>query len=81
MVYNLWLTVIVLGVTGVMMGTIRFFGVEWVEEAHEIAFSWLMISVALHLGGVLFDSLRTRVPLVRAMITGSKSVPRGAKVQ
>jgi cytochrome b len=72
MVYNLWLTVIALGLTGYMMTTLQFFGVEWVEDAHEAAFAWLMLSVALHVAGVLFDSRWTGVGLVRAMITGRK---------
>ena len=75
MVYNIWLTVAALCATGIMMGSLRFFGVDWVEEAHEAAFSWLMISVVLHVGGVLFDSWRSGVPLARAMLTGRKSVP------
>ena len=81
MVYNIWLTVIALGVTGYMMTTFRFFGVGWVETAHEGAFAWLMVSVALHVGGVLFDTWRSGVNLVRAMITGSKRVPEGTDVE
>lgn len=75
MVYNLWATLIGMGVTGYMMGTLRFFGVEWVKEAHELLFNWLLISVALHLGGVLLDSVLTRVNLARAMIDGKKRLP------
>ena len=80
MVYNIWLTVLLLGVTGYMMGTIRFFGVEWVEEAHEIAFNWLLVSIALHVGGVVFDSWWSGVPLVRAMLDGRKRVPKDRSV-
>ena len=80
MVYNIWLTVLALGVTGYMMGTIKFFGVEWVAEVHEIAFNWLTISVGLHIAGVVFDSWRTDVPLIRAMIDGRKQVPEGRSV-
>ena len=39
-------------------------------------FTWLMISVALHVGGVALDSMLTRVNLVRAMIDGRKRLPR-----
>lgn len=81
MAYNLWATLGVLGVTGYMMGTMFFFGVEWVEEAHEIAYDWLLVSVALHVAGVLFDAWRTQVPLVRAMITGRKRVDEGWTVE
>jgi len=81
MVYNVWATLAVLGITGYMMGTMRFFGVAWVEEVHEIAYNWLIVSVVLHVGGVLLDSWRTRVPLVRAMLTGRKHIPAGAEVE
>lgn len=80
MAYNLWATVIVLGVTGYMMTTLTFFGVDWVEEAHEAAFNWLILSVALHVAGVLFESARTGVNLVRAMINGRKHIPPGNDV-
>ncbi len=76
MVYNIWATVLFLGATGYMMGTIRFFGVEWVEEAHEIAFNWLLVSIALHVGGIVFDTWRTGVPLARSMIDGRKRIPK-----
>ena len=81
MVYNIWMTVLILGVTGYMMGTLQFFGVEWVEEAHEIAFNWLLVSIVLHVGGVIFDSWRTGVPLVRSMIDGRKRVPRDRPIE
>ena len=80
MAYNLWATVIVLGVNGYMMTTFTFFGVDWVEEAHEAAFNWLILSVALHVAGVLFESARTGVTLVRAMINGRKRIPPGTDV-
>ncbi len=81
MVYNIWLTVIILGITGYMMGTIRFFGIDWVEEVHELAFNWLVFSIILHIGGVIFDSWRTGVPIVRAMITGRKHIPDDRRVE
>ncbi|WP_187972396.1 cytochrome b/b6 domain-containing protein [Aquibium microcysteis] len=81
MVYNIWATIAVLAATGYLMGTMRYFGVEWVEEGHELAYDWLLVSVALHVGGVLLDGWRTKVPLVRAMITGRKRIPDGAEVE
>lgn len=75
MVYNLWATVLGMGLTGWMMGTPRYFGMDWVEDLHEGLFTWLMISVAGHLGGVVIDSLVSGVNLVRAMIDGKKRVP------
>lgn len=81
MVYNIWLTVIALGVTGYMMTTISFFGVDWVEEAHEAAFAWLLVSVALHVAGVMFDTWRSGVNLVRAMVGGRKRIPADREVE
>ncbi|HEY9040118.1 MAG TPA: cytochrome b/b6 domain-containing protein [Roseovarius sp.] len=81
MAYNLWLTVIALGVTGYMMTTLRFFGIDWVEQAHELAFNWLLLSVALHIAGVAFDTWRSGVNLVRAMVNGRKRIPAGTKVR
>lgn len=75
MAYNLWATLVGLGVTGYMMGTVQFFGYEWVEELHEALFGWLIASLVLHLGGVALDTLLTRVPLVPAMIHGKKPAP------
>lgn len=77
MAYNLWLTILALSITGIMMGSVRFFGVEWVEELHEAAFAWLMLSVALHVAGVMLETRLTGVPLLRAMIDGRKRLPRG----
>ena len=81
MVYNLWATLIGMGVTGYMMGTRAYFGMEWVEELHEGLFVWLMISVGLHLAGVVVDSLVTRVNLVRGMVDGRKSVAAGEEAE
>lgn len=81
MVYNIWLSVIIIGVTGYMMTTITFFGVDWVEEAHELIFGWLLFSVALHIAGVAFDTWRSGVNLVRAMVIGRKNIPQGREVE
>ncbi|MGV6847640.1 MAG: cytochrome b/b6 domain-containing protein [Marinibacterium sp.] len=81
MVYNIWATLIALGVTGYMMTTIRYFGIDWVEEVHDLAFNWLMLSVALHVAGVVFDSRRTGVNLLRGMITGRKLIPKGTELE
>jgi cytochrome b len=81
MVYNLWLAVIALGMTGYMMTTIRFFGLGWVEDMHELIFNWLVISVALHVAGVAFDTWRSGVNLVRAMVVGRKRIPQETEVK
>ena len=81
MVYNIWASVIAIGITGYMMTTITFFGVDWVEEAHEVIFGWLLFSVALHVAGVAFDTWRSGVNLVRAMINGRITIPYGREVE
>lgn len=81
MVYNIWMTVIVIGSTGYMMTTVSFFGVGGVEEAHEVAFGWLLFSVALHVAGVAFDTWRSGVNLLRAMVNGRKAIPEGREVE
>jgi cytochrome b len=80
MAYNIWASVIVIGVTGYMMTTITFFGIDWVEEVHEAVFNWLVVSVVLHVAGVGFDTWRSGVNLIRAMINGRKSIPEGRDV-
>lgn len=81
MVWNIWATVLIITATGIMMGTRRFFGTEWVEDVHEIMFNWLLVSVLLHIGGVIFDTWRSGVPLVRAMIDGKKRIPADRPVE
>jgi cytochrome b len=75
MIYNLLAAIVLLGVTGYMMGTNAFFGIEWVEEVHEFLAAWMGVSVTLHVCAVLYESLRTGVNLPRAMVTGRKTIP------
>ena len=75
MIYNLIAAVLVICVSGYLMTTDMFWGEEWPEELHEMAVTWVEISVVAHVAAVLFESFRTRVNLPRAMITGYKRVP------
>ncbi len=61
--------------TGWMMTTDAYFGVEWVENAHDLAAHGLLVLVLLHLGGVVLASVRHRENLVGAMVTGRKRAP------
>ena len=74
MVYNLLATVSLIAATGIMMTSTAFWGVEWVEEVHEALANWLIASVVLHVAGVIFESRRSGVNLVQAMVTGWKTM-------
>lgn len=75
MIYNLLASMIVIGVTGYMLTTLAFFGVGWVEEAHEIAVSWAEFSVVAHIAAVVFESRRLGINLPKSMLTGYKKIP------
>ena len=75
MIYNLLLTLGVIGLSGWLMTTDAFWGVEWPEELHEAAVAWAEISVVVHVVAVFVESARTHVNLPRAMLTGVKSIP------
>lgn len=75
MAYNLWASLIAVTVTGILMTTRTFWGVEWVEDLHEAIANWVAISVVLHVAGVVFETWYSKVNLVRAMIDGQKEIP------
>ena len=62
-------------VSGYMMTTDRYFGIDWVESFHFISVHALLLMVGIHLLGVVLASLRHRENLVRAMISGFKRAP------
>jgi cytochrome b len=75
MIYNLLVAMLVIGLSGYLMTTDMFWGVEWPEEVHEASVLWAEISVVLHIAAVVFESIRTKVNLPRAMFTGYKGLP------
>jgi cytochrome b len=64
--------VALVGFTGWLYTTDRFWGVEWVEELHATLSDILFLFVALHIVGVLFTSIRHRENLVGSMLHGRK---------
>ena len=72
MVVALLIAMITTALSGWMMMTDAYFGVEWVEAAHSVAAHGLLALVLLHIGGVVLASLRHRENLVGAMVTGRK---------
>jgi cytochrome b len=80
MIFNLLLSLLAIGLTGWMMTTNTFWGVAWVEEAHEALVTWAEVSVVLHVAAVIWESWRTGVNLPKAMVTGIKRVPDDVKL-
>ncbi len=66
-----------LGCTGWLYNTDRFWGYAWLANLHA-GLGWgLCALVGLHLAGVVFTSWRHRESLVTAMLTGRKAPPAG----
>ncbi len=72
MVIALIAMMFVLCISGIMMTTDAFWGVEWVDNLHATASNIALVLVALHIGGVVFASIEHGENLMRAMITGFK---------
>lgn len=61
-----------IGATGWLMTTDWGWGSELIEDLHEGAVNLTLVAVALHVAAAIFESVRHRENLVRAMITGYK---------
>ncbi|WP_315721185.1 MULTISPECIES: cytochrome b/b6 domain-containing protein [unclassified Bradyrhizobium] len=72
----LLLLLIVSAVSGAMQVTVRFFGLWWVEDTHEVTSYLLIPLVVLHVAGVVLVSRLQRENLARAMLTGHKLLRR-----
>ena len=72
MVLALLVLVALVGFTGWLYTTDRYWGVEWVEETHETLSNVLFLFVAFHIAGVVFTSVRHHENLVAAMLHGWK---------
>ncbi|WP_433989590.1 hypothetical protein SuNHUV7_02090 (plasmid) [Pseudoseohaeicola sp. NH-UV-7] len=75
MIYNLLLALLVIGLSGHLMTTDMFWGLEWPEELHEASVAWAEVSVVLHIAAVIFESRRLGINLPRSMVTGYKELP------
>jgi cytochrome b len=72
MVLVLLTMVVLVGFTGWLYTTDRFWGVDWVEETHETLSNILFLFVAFHIAGVIYTSIRHRENLVASMLHGRK---------
>lgn len=81
MIYNLIVTLLAIGATGYMMTTVRFFGMDWVKELHEVFVTWAEVSVAAHIAAVVFETRRLGINLPKSMVTGYKDMPDGSKAE
>ena len=80
MVLALLFAIAATSLSGWLMTTDAFWGVEWVEEVHEVCANGMLALVAAHVGGVVLSSYRHGENLVRSMITGRKAPPQPGDV-
>lgn len=72
MILALLAGVSLVGLTGWLQTTDAFFGVEWLEEVHEVLAYGVLALVGLHVAAAIGESVHYRENLVRAMVTGRK---------
>lgn len=72
MALTLWALALALGFTGWLMGTDAWWGDESLENLHQTLSDALLACAALHVAAVVAVSLRARVNLPLAMLTGCK---------
>lgn len=72
MVVALLLATAATALTGWIMTTDAYWGVEWVEDVHKVLANAMLVMIGLHVAGVVLASARHGENLVRAMVTGRK---------
>jgi cytochrome b len=74
MAFALWALVLVVALTGWMLGLDTFWGEEWLQRVHELLAYLLAACALVHIVAALAVSHAQGVNLVKAMITGNKPV-------
>jgi cytochrome b/mono/diheme cytochrome c family protein len=77
MIVILLAVLLTIAVSGFMMQTTRFFGIDWVEQVHSVAADSLLVLVPLHVLGALISSWLHQENLIRSMFSGHKQAPEG----
>ncbi len=77
MVLALLANALATGATGWLYVTDRFWGMAWLEDLHGALGHVLIPLLLLHVGGVVFTSIRQRENLAAAMLHGRKRQPPG----
>lgn len=72
MMVALLIGITLVGVTGWMQTTDRFFGEEWLEEVHEVLAYVVLVMVGLHVAAAITESIHYRENLIASMIHGRK---------
>lgn len=75
MILALLLNVTLVGMSGWLYTTDRFWGVEWVETLHSKLADLLLLLAGVHVLGALYASFRHRENLIAAMVHGRKRSP------
>ena len=79
MIITLLVLLSMLTATGWMTGLDVFWGVDWVEDAHEALATMIHLLVAIHVTAVVLSDTLLKEGLLRAMITGFKDIPDPSK--
>lgn len=69
---SFWFTIVMLGISGFLMGTDYFWGDETLEVIHTYLSYFLQFLIASHFLGMILDSVEFKRPSWMAMINGEK---------
>ena len=72
MMVALLIGVVIVGATGWLQTTDRFFGAQWLEDLHEVLAYVVLAMVGLHVAAAITESIHYRENLVASMIHGRK---------
>ena len=72
MMVALLIGVVLVGITGWLQTTDRFFGAQWLEEFHGVLAYALLAMVGLHVLAAISESIHYRENLIASMIHGRK---------